>query len=148
MTRSYLGIDWSSVAKSRGYAVVADGQLVYVDRKPPAIQADWAVGERPWLKTRAGGKRATSTESLITMGVYAGYLLGVSGAQRTALVPVKLWKDLVMPRRANVSGDVFINLLRRKYALQDTLTEHEVDAVGIAHAAALLGDALDEYEVK
>jgi hypothetical protein len=107
-----LTIDPSSIPANRGYAVTEDGRLLwYGDSMKNCIFAsfDVAACEAQYASPDS------SRQSLITLGNYAGFLLGRVPARLHLLVPVAAWKDRVIPGWANAKKQVFTGSLREMY---------------------------------
>jgi hypothetical protein len=111
-----LFLDPSSIAKNRGYSLWRDGALLTygVDLTDEAMVqvcgcVDIAAVEDQWANPKA------SRQSLITLGQYAGFLLGRVPAQMHVAVPVHVWKDRVIPGFANAKKHIFTNNLRQMW---------------------------------
>lgn len=108
-----LTIDPSSVLKNRGYALTCDGVLAwYASELPREILEDGvdvAACEAQYASPDS------SRQSLITLGNYAGFLLGRVPARLHLLVPVAAWKGRVLPGFANAKKEVFTANLRQMY---------------------------------
>jgi hypothetical protein len=111
-----LTIDPSSILKNRGYAITVDGECIWYgsellghhDFDVAACEAQYASPD-------------SSRQSLITLGNYAGFLLGRVPARVHLLVPVAAWKGRVIPGFANAEKRVYTANLRAMYP--DTLPE-------------------------
>jgi len=110
-----LTIDPSSVPGNRGYALTEDGELVGYgpDFKDGWDSIDVAACEAQYASPDS------SRQSLITLGNYAGFLLGQVPARVHLLVPVAAWKGRVISGWANAKKEVFTANLRQMYP--DTL---------------------------
>jgi hypothetical protein len=136
-----LGTDTASERPDRGYAIVQDGVVMWYGTEPPGRDAgpiDVVAGERPWA---GKGKKAKLTgENLITFCVNNGFQL--RGAwpfepfPMFVLLPVRTWKDLVLPGCAGYPGDVFCRNFAQKYARGVIANHNHLDAMGIALAAS------------
>jgi hypothetical protein len=110
-----LFIDPSSKPKNRGYSLWANGSLIqYGVEVPPdwarsALQIDICAVEDQWANPKA------SRQSLITLGQYAGFLLGRIPAAMHIAVPVQVWKDRVIPGFANAKKRMFTGNLRQMW---------------------------------
>lgn len=149
-----LAVDTASERRDRGYAIVADGSLVWTDLRPPTRQ-DWpvdvVVGERPWAGQKLKG------QALITFAVNNGFQLRDAiptdlplGAPRPTfvLLPVREWKNLALPGCSGMPGDIFCANIRQKYA-PHVENHNQLDAIGMAIAASRLAPAqLKKYVPK
>jgi hypothetical protein len=111
-----LFIDPSSVAKNRGYSFWRDGVLLgYTGQLtddflvPAAGWPDIVAVEDQWANPKA------SRKSLITLGQYAGFLLGQVPAAMHIALPVHVWKDRVFPGFANAKKRMYTANLRQKW---------------------------------
>jgi hypothetical protein len=110
-----LFIDPSSIAKNRGYSLWIDGALMHYGVQWPAPGAapigglDICAVEDQWANPKA------SRKSLITLGQYAGFLLGRVPAAMYVAVPVQTWKDRVIPGFANAKKKMYTANLRQMY---------------------------------
>lgn len=107
-----LTIDPSSIPENRGYAVTEDGRLLwYGDSLKNCIFKgfDVAACEAQYASPDS------SRQSLITLGNYAGFLLGQVPARLHLLVPVAAWKGRVIPGFANAEKGTYTANLRQMY---------------------------------
>lgn len=109
-----LTIDPSSVPKNRGYALTSEAGLLWYGSELPAMplhqgSIDVAACEAQYASPDS------SRESLITLGNYAGFLLGRVPARAHLLVPVAAWKSRVIPGFANAEKHVYTANLRGLY---------------------------------
>lgn len=115
-----LTIDPSSIPKNRGYALTSEDGLLWYGSELPAAplhagSIDVAACEAQYASPDS------SRESLITLGNYAGFLLGRVPARLHLLVPVAAWKGRVIPGFANAEKQIYTANLRAMYP--DTLPE-------------------------
>lgn len=124
-----LAIDFSSDPKNRGFSHYIDGVCVYAGTVYPGPSLyDLAIVEQPWT----GGKQGKAgRQSLITMGLYAGFLLGRAGARRFCAVPVLTWKNRVIPGFGGAAKAMYTDNLRQKWPELAGETDDVVDAVGL-----------------
>lgn len=106
-----LTIDPSSIPENRGYAVTIDGARICSGLVLPIELGpfDVAACEAQYASPDS------SRQSLITLGNYAGFLLGRVPARLHLLVPVAAWKGRVIPGFANAEKKVFTANLRAMY---------------------------------
>jgi hypothetical protein len=108
-----LTIDPSSIPANRGYALTEDGKLVWYgsdDREIPIRgPVDIAACEAQYASPDS------SRQSLITLGNYAGFLLGRVPARLHLLVPVAAWKNRIIPGFGNAEKHIFTGNLRQMY---------------------------------
>ncbi len=110
----------------------------------PREAADLVVVEGQWSNPKA------SRQSLMTLSFYAGALLyAVPGARRIVL-PVDVWKGIMIPGFERAPKAAYTANLREILQMPaDQYDDNAVDAVGIAHAAArLTPEQLDQYEFR
>jgi hypothetical protein len=110
-----LTIDPSSIPKNRGYALTVDGLLAWYGSELDSL-ALWAAGDIDVAACEAQyASPDSSRESLITLGNYAGFLLGQVPARLHLLVPVSAWKGRVIPGFANAEKKIYTANLREMY---------------------------------
>lgn len=133
-----LGVDTAAEPRSRGYALAEAGRLIWASKTPP--DGAWqypptvVAGERPW-----GGNKLRG-QALITFCVNNGFQLRDAWGYSPVtfvLLPVRDWKNLVLPGCAGMPGDVFCANFRQRYAPSETDTDI-LDAMGIALAVSKL----------
>lgn len=112
-------IDASSDGLCRGFALHGDGNLLWYGptldgllasieaRRMTAVDVATVEGQYP------GGK--SSKQSLITLGNYAGFLLGRVPARAYFIVPVQSWKARLIPGFANAPKAMYTANLRQKW---------------------------------
>lgn len=138
-----LGVDTAADPKSRGYAIYSQGSRVWYGKRPPnaatCVGLDYLAGERPW----GGGKLRGA--AMITFAVNNGFQLrdawptNAGPCPPAVLIPVRDWKNLVLPGCAGMPGDTFCRNFQQRYAAQCTgLDDDILDAMGIALAVSRL----------
>lgn len=123
--------DPSSKPKNRGYSAWQDGNLVaFGAALAPLLETlqwarvDIAAVEDQWVNPKV------SRQSLITLGQYAGFLLGCIPAVQRVAVPVRVWKDRVIPGFANAPKEMYTNNLRQIFVAQSAAASDDViDAI-------------------
>lgn len=120
---------------------------IYIGVEPPNFAVDVAVVESGFV-----GKMGRKTMWGLGFAAASG-LLAVDAAERFTIRPdgPNGWRAALPPRPDlppfarfaqfdGLPGDVIVNRLRARYGLHDLSrhTEHEVEAVGIAEAAAAI----------
>ncbi len=143
-----LGTDTAAERPDRGYAIAQDGVIMWYGTEPPGRDAgpiDVVAGERPWAAR--GSKAKLTGEALITFCVNNGFQLrgawpwSPDAPPMFVLLPVRTWKDLVLPGCAGYPGDVFCRNFAQKYAPGVAANHNHLDAMGIALAASRLSPA-------
>lgn len=107
-----LTIDPSSLPENRGYALTQDGTLLWYGSHLVGLNlhdVDVAACEAQYASPDS------SRQSLITLGNYAGFLLGQVPARAHLLVPVAAWKGRVIPGFANAEKRQYTANLRAMY---------------------------------
>lgn len=111
-----LFIDPSSIAKNRGFSLWRDGALLgygveLTDEAmvPACGMVDICAVEDQWANPKA------SRQSLITLGQYAGFLLGRVPAAMHIAVPVRTWKERVIPGFSNAKKRMYTANLRQMW---------------------------------
>jgi hypothetical protein len=104
-------IDASSDGKCRGYALTDESGLLWYGAEPPSSwpSVDVAAVEGQYPNPKS------SRQSLITLGNYAGFLLGRVPARLWLIVPVQAWKARVIPGFANAAKAMYTANLRQMY---------------------------------
>lgn len=108
-----LTIDPSSIPANRGYALTEDGVLLWYGAEISWFSPDPRIDVAACEAQYASGD--SSRQSLITLGNYAGFLLGQVPARVHLLVPVAAWKGRVIPGFANAEKHVYTANLRQLY---------------------------------
>ena len=110
----------------------------------PAGPADLVVVEGQWANPKA------SRQSLMTLSFYAGALLYAVPGFRRVVLPVDVWKGIMIPGSERLPKAVYTANLREILGMPESeYDDNAVDAVGIAHAAArLTPEQLDQYEFR
>jgi hypothetical protein len=136
-----------SKPKDRGYAILEWPELGAPDRVharllgwfsgglPDARALQWGPLDVAVCEAQFPGQKA-GKQSLITLGVGAGFLLGCAPApnERKFFVPVYDWKNAIIPGFANARKEIFTNNLRQKWPQVDNT--HCLDAAGMGFAFA------------
>ncbi len=115
-----------------------------VDSFIPGISADLVVVEGQWSNPKA------SRQSLMTLSFYAGALLYAVPGVRRIVLPVDVWKGIMIPGSERLPKAVYTANLREILGMPESeYDDNAVDAVGIAHAAArLTPEQLDQYKFR
>jgi hypothetical protein len=108
-----LTIDPSSIPENRGYALTCDGRLAWYGSALSAEIIEDGVDVAACEAQYASPD--SSRQSLITLGNYAGFLLGRVPARLHLLVPVAAWKNRVIPGFANAEKHTYTANLRQMY---------------------------------
>lgn len=109
-----LTIDPSSISENRGYAITEAGELLWYGSIWPDPALDFGPIDVAACEAQYASPDS-SRQSLITLGNYAGFLLGRVPARAHLLVPVAAWKGRVIPGWANAEKRVFTANLREMY---------------------------------
>lgn len=143
-------IDPASTRAKRAIAVLrtphaADwGWSVGAGLPETSAMADLVVVEGQWSNPKA------SRQSLMTLSFYAGALLYAVPGVRRIVLPVDVWKGIMIPGSERLPKAVYTANLREILGMPESeYNDNAVDAVGIAHAAArLTPEQLDLYEFR
>lgn len=135
-----------SKPQDRGYAVIewlAHGGAMGAPRL-----VDWFSGGLPDARALRSGPLGVAVceaqypgpkmgkQSLITLGVGAGFLLGAAPApvDQKFFLPVFDWKDAIIPGFANAEKKMYTNNLRQFWPQVEN--PHALDAIGMGFAFA------------